>query len=49
MRILIVEDERKVSQFLKKGFQAESISVDVAADGEQGLSLAWMGPTMPLS
>jgi two-component system, OmpR family, copper resistance phosphate regulon response regulator CusR len=43
MRILIVEDERKVSQFLKKGFQAESISVDVAADGEQGLSLARMG------
>jgi heavy metal response regulator len=43
MRILIVEDERKVSQFLKKGFQAESVSVDVAIDGEQGLSLARKG------
>ena len=40
MRILVVEDERKVAQFLKKGFQAESYSVDVAADGEQGSFLA---------
>jgi two-component system, OmpR family, copper resistance phosphate regulon response regulator CusR len=40
MRILIVEDERKVALFLKKGFQAESYSVDVAADGAQGLQLA---------
>ncbi len=43
MRILIVEDEKKVWQFLKKGFQAESFSVDVATDGEQGLSLARTG------
>jgi len=40
MRILVVEDERKVAQFLKKGFQAESSSVDIATDGEQGLRLA---------
>ena len=40
MRILIVEDERKVARFLQKGFQAESYSADVAADGEQGLRLA---------
>ncbi len=40
MRILIVEDERKVALFLKKGFQAESYSVDIAADGAQGLQLA---------
>ncbi len=39
MRVLIVEDERKVAQFLKKGFQAESYSADTAADGEQGLRL----------
>jgi two-component system copper resistance phosphate regulon response regulator CusR len=36
MRVLIVEDEKKVAQFLKKGFLAESFSVDIAADGEQG-------------
>jgi len=40
MRILIIEDERKVAQFLKKGFQAESYSADVATDGERGLRLA---------
>jgi DNA-binding response OmpR family regulator len=40
MRILIVEDERKVALFLKKGFQAESYSVDIAVDGAQALQLA---------
>lgn len=40
VRILIIEDERKVAQFLKKGFQAESYSVDIAPDGEQGLRQA---------
>lgn len=36
MRILIIEDERKVYQFLRKGFQAEAYTVEVATDGEQG-------------
>jgi heavy metal response regulator len=40
MRVLIIEDEHKVAQFLKKGFQAESFSVDVASDGDQGSFLA---------
>jgi two-component system copper resistance phosphate regulon response regulator CusR len=40
MRILIVEDEKRVWQFLKKGFEAESISVDMAMDGERGLAMA---------
>lgn len=44
MRILIVEDEQKVAQFLKKGFQAESFSVDVAADGERGSLMARSEP-----
>jgi heavy metal response regulator len=44
MRILIVEDEKKVAQFLKKGFQAESFSVDIAADGERGSFLARTEP-----
>ncbi len=43
MRLLIVEDERRVSQFLKKGFQAEAFSVDVANDGQAGLELACSG------
>jgi len=40
MRILIVEDEKGVAQFLKKGFQAESFSVQVAGDGARGSHLA---------
>jgi len=32
MKILIIEDEKKVSEFLRKGFAAESYSVDIAAD-----------------
>lgn len=36
MRILIVEDEERVSQFLRKGFEAESYTIDVAEDGEEG-------------
>jgi two-component system copper resistance phosphate regulon response regulator CusR len=40
MRILIIEDEQRVWQFLKKGLEAESISVDVATDGEKGLAMA---------
>jgi len=44
MRILIIEDEAKVSQFLKKGFQAESFSVDIAEDGQRGSFLARAEP-----
>ena len=44
MRILIVEDEKRVYQFLKKGFQSEAFSVDVATDGEDGSLLARSEP-----
>jgi len=40
MRLLIVEDETRVAEFLKKGFEAEAIAVDVAPDGRDGASLA---------
>jgi len=43
MRILVIEDEKRVAQFLKKGFQEESYAVDVAGDGLQGLKLALSG------
>jgi heavy metal response regulator len=38
MKILIVEDEEKVASFVKKGFEEEGFSVDVALNGEQGES-----------
>lgn len=37
MRILVVEDHRKIAQAIKKGLQQESFAVDVAYDGESGL------------
>ncbi|CAI2717888.1 heavy metal response regulator transcription factor [Nitrospina watsonii] len=40
MRILIVEDEKKVAGFIKKGLEEETYAVDVASDGEEGQSLA---------
>jgi two-component system OmpR family response regulator len=44
MRILIIEDEKKVYQFLKKGFLSEACSVDIATDGEHGSYLARTEP-----
>lgn len=40
MRILVVEDEKKVSSFIKKGLEEEGYAVDVANDGEEGLYMA---------
>lgn len=40
MRILIVEDEKKMAGVLKKGLEAESHCVSVAFDGRSGLELA---------
>jgi two-component system copper resistance phosphate regulon response regulator CusR len=40
MKVLIVEDEIKTAQFLKKGLNEASFVVDVARDGLQGLHLA---------
>ncbi len=40
MRILIVEDEKKVAGFIKKGLEEESYAVDVAYDGVEGEYMA---------
>ena len=40
MRLLIVEDERKVASFIKKGLEEEGYAVDVALDGEEGLRMS---------
>jgi heavy metal response regulator len=37
MRILVVEDEKKVGSFIKRGLEAANYSVDVEQDGEAGL------------
>lgn len=40
MRILVVEDEKKVLSFIKRGLEEEKYDVDTAMDGEDGLKLA---------
>ena len=40
MRILIIEDEKKTSAYLKKGLEESGYLVDVAHDGAEGLILA---------
>ena len=37
MRILLVEDDKKVASFIRKGLEEEGYAVDVAAEGEAGL------------
>jgi len=40
MRILVIEDELKVSNFLRQALEEERYAVDQAFDGEEGLNLA---------
>ncbi len=44
MRILLVEDEHRLSEVLKKGLVEEGYAVDQAFDGEEGLYLAQNEP-----
>jgi len=48
MRILIVEDERKVANFTSQGLQEEGHTVEVAKDGEAALDLLRHGPPYDL-
>jgi heavy metal response regulator len=41
MRILVVEDEKKVASFIKKGLEEDYYSVDIASDGREGSRLAY--------
>ncbi|MEV0587144.1 response regulator transcription factor [Nonomuraea sp. NPDC050310] len=43
MRVLVVEDERRMAAALQRGLQAEGFAVDLAHDGEEGLHLARVG------
>ena len=44
MRILLVEDDMNLAQFIRKGLKEEQYAVDVAADGQEGLKLALRNP-----
>jgi DNA-binding response OmpR family regulator len=40
MRLLLIEDERKVADFVARGLRAERFAVDVAYDGQSGWEMA---------
>jgi len=40
MRLLLVEDDKTIADFIVKGFQEAGFSVDHALDGEDGLNMA---------
>jgi heavy metal response regulator len=44
MRILVIEDEKKISDFIKRGLKEESYSVDVAYNAEDGHYLVTTDP-----
>src|SRR3990170_1967167 len=44
MRVLVVEDEKRLAAGLKKGLEAEGFAADVALDGTDGL---WMAREHP--
>ncbi len=44
MRILLLEDEPKVSGFVARGLTAERCAVDIVADGREGLEMAQTYP-----
>jgi two-component system copper resistance phosphate regulon response regulator CusR len=39
-RVLIVDDEQRIVNFVRRGLEAEGLEVDPAPDGEEGLRLA---------
>jgi two-component system OmpR family response regulator len=44
MRILVVEDDKKIASFIVKGLQQAGFAVDYAENGEDGLDLALTVP-----
>ena len=40
MRLLVIEDEQKVANFIRQGLEEEGYAVDHAADGASGLRIA---------
>lgn len=44
MRLLVIEDEKKIAMALKKALQRESYAVDVSHDGDDGYAMASTEP-----
>src|SRR5919106_6536147 len=48
MRILVVEDERKVASFIRRGLEEEGYAVELAPDGAVALDLVLGDPPYDL-
>jgi len=44
MRVLVIEDDKKIASFIKNGLKQAGFAVDQAFDGEEGLDLALREP-----
>lgn len=44
MRVLVVEDQKKIASFIRKGLEEEGMVVDVCYDGDEGYGLACSEP-----
>ena len=44
MKVLIVEDEKKIASFLRKGLEAQGFAVDVSHQGDEGFTWATTRP-----
>jgi len=44
MRVLLVEDDERQAEFIRRGLEQEGACIDHAPDGEQGLNLAISAP-----
>jgi len=40
MHVLVIEDERRLARYIKKGLEEQHFAVDLASDGEEGLCCA---------
>ena len=43
MKVLLVEDDKKIATMVKRGLEAEGLTVEIALTGPDGLSLATEG------
>jgi len=41
MRFLVVEDEKRIADFLQRGLESAGYAVDVAGDGQAALDLVY--------
>ena len=44
MKVLVIEDEKKIASFIRKGLEAEGFVVEVSHHGDDGYALATSRP-----